>query len=346
MDQQARFGEAGQKNNGEGIIMGTERKISEQNRQHCETDQIINSQHPDAGNQKSERHKEIVNQEQEQVKELLRRGSIRHYFLGQENIWTREGFGIVVGGALTIFFGGFIFPRLFLYSSNSEVLKIVCWVMTAAGIVVFGKGLYEMHKESRKQSKPVPDKVYDEILEYDIAGLRKTSKQVLEENIREPKGGDSFDEMDMILVKGPRDYSSNVNLPLVWKLGEDGKLRYSNFSAMALYFGKEVLYIHTCIFNMRNGTARFHHTYECPYDQIRFAGFEDRIVETVTQNNKAATQNLKMLVIDAGDGESDKLTMSVADYDVMQKLNGVVDISDAEEAVRILSDKIKGVKVN
>lgn len=304
--------------------METEKKISEQNRQHVEK----------------------VNQEQEQVRELLRRGSIRHYFLGPENIWTREGFGIVVGGALTTLFGGFIFPRLFLYSSNSEVLKFVCWVMAAIGAAVCGKGLYEMYKESRVQSKPIPDQAHDEILEYDIEGLKKTSMRVLEENIPEPKGGVGFDKMEMILVKGPRDYSSNVNLPLVWKLGEDGKLRYSNFSVMSLYFGKEVLYIHTCIFNMRNGTARFHHTYECPYDQIRFVGFEDRAVETVTQNNKAITQNLKMLVIDAGDGEEDKLSMPVADHDAMQKFNGIIDIRDAEEAVRILSERIKGVNIN
>jgi hypothetical protein len=31
-----------------------------------------------------------------------------------------------------------------------------------------------------------------------------------------------------------------------------------------------------------------------------FAGFEDKTVETVTQNNKAAVRHLKLLVIDAG----------------------------------------------
>jgi hypothetical protein len=139
---------------------------------------------------------------------------------------------------------------------------------------------------------------------------------------------------------------ANVNLPLAWRLGDDGKLRYSNFSVMALYFGKEKLYIYTCIFNMRNGMAKFHHTYECPYEKIRFAGFEDRIVETVSQNNKAVVQNLKMLVIDAGEGENEKLSMPVADYDMIKKYNGRIDISDAEEAVNVLVNKIKGVSVN
>ncbi len=305
-----------------------------------------NQQHTEAEQQKAEQRIRTVLEEQEQVKELLRRGSIRHYFLGPETVWTQEGFGIVVGGALAVLFGGIIFPRLFLYSSNSEALKILCWVITAIGIVIFGKGLYRMYKETRMESKPVPDKVHDEILEYDIAGLKKTSKKVLEEHIPEPKGGERFDEMEAILVKGPRDYTASVNLPLLWKLGDDGKLRYSNFSVMVLYFGKEILYIYTCIFNMRNGTARFHHTYECPYDQIRFAGFEDRIVETVTQNNKAVTQNLRMLVIDGGNGESDKLSMPIADYDAMKTYNGAIDMSDAEGAVRILSEKIKGVNIN
>lgn len=294
----------------------------------------------------TEQHINAVSKEQEQVRELLRRGSIRHYFLGPENIWTREGFGIVVGGALTIFFGGFIFPRLFLYSSNSKTLLLICWIMTAIGIVVCGAGLYRMVKESRMESKPVPDKVHDEILEYDIAGLKTTSKTILEENIPSIKEEGSIDSMEMLLVKGPRDYVANVNLPLAWKLGDDGKLRYSNFSVMVLYFGKEKVYIHTCIFNLRNGNAKFHHTYECPYDKIRSVGFEDRIVETVTQNNKAVVQNLKMLVIDAGDSENEKLSMPVADYDRMKFYNGSIDISDAEEAVNALMNKIKGVSVN
>lgn len=307
-------------------------KLSERNQDNIDTEQ-----------QMSEKHLKAVKEEQEQVKELLRRGSIRHYFLGPENIWTQEGFGTVVGGALTIFFGGFIFPKLFLYSSNSETLKIVCWIMTAIGVVVFGKGLYGMLKESRMESKPVPDEVHDEILEYDIAGLKKTSKRILEEHIPLLKGEESLDGMETIFVKGPRDYVANVNLPLAWKLGDDGKLRYSNFSFMALYFGKEILYIYTCIYNMRNATAKFYHTYECPYDQIRFAGFEDRAVETVSQNNKSVTQNLKMLVIDTGDGENDKLSMPVADYGIMEKFKGIIDISEAEEAVRVLNEKIKGV---
>ena len=303
-------------------------KGSEQKQNHIQADQ-----------QSAERHLKAVYEEQEQVKELLRRGSIRHYFCGPETIWTREGFGIAVGGALAILFGGFIFPKLFLYSSNSAVLKIVCWIMAAVGIVVLGKGLYEMYKESRMESKPVPDRVHDEILEHDIAGLRATSKKMLEEHIPAMKG--SFDDMEMILVKGPRDYSAYANLPLLWKLGEDGKLRYSNFSVMAMYFGKEILYIYTCIFNMRNGMAKFHHTYECPYSQIRFAGFEDRAIETANQNNKAVTLNLKMLVIDAGEGESDKLSMPVADYGIMERYAGAIDVSDAEDVVRLLNEKTK-----
>ena len=310
-------------------------KNSEENQQQIEPEQ-----------QKTERHLKAVSEEQEQVRELLRRGSIRHYFLGPENIWTREGFGIVVGGGLTILFGGFILPKLFLYSSNDETMFMICRIMTVIGVIVLGKGVYQMLKESRIESKPVSDEVYDEILEHDIEGLKKASKTALEEHIPWMKDEDSLAEMEMFLVKGPRDYTANVNLPLAWRLGEDGKLRYSNFSVMALYLGKETLYIYTCIFNMRNGTAKFAHTYECPYSQIRFAGFMDEAVEAVSPKNKAVTQNLKMLVIDTGEGENDKLSMPVADYDVMKKMNGTVDISEAEEAVRVLAEKIRGVSDN
>lgn len=307
---------------------------SGQNQSH-----VQNPMNADQDGQNAERHIKAVNEEQEQVKELLRRGVVRHYFCGPETIWTREGFGIVVGGVLAIVFGGFIFPKLFLYSSNSDALMIVCRIITAVGVVVLAKGIYDMYRESKKESKPVPDKVHDEILEHDIAGIKKTSISMLEQHIPSLKGG--FDDMETVLVKGPRDYSGFVNLPLMWRLGGDGKLRYSNFSVMALYFGKEILYIYTCIFNMRNGMPKFHHTYECPYDQIRFAGFEDRTFETVTQNNKNVTQNLKMLVIDAGEGESGKLSMPVADYDMMKNLKGTIDYSDAEEAVKMLTGKMR-----
>ena len=284
-------------------------------------------------------HVKAVSREQEQVKELMRRGSIRHYFLGPENIWSQEGFGTVMGGLFTATLGGIILPKLLLYSNSSIALDYVCWIMTAAGILIGGSGVYKMLKESKIERKPVPDKVYDEILEYDIAGLKETSKCVLKENISRLKEEENIDDMEMLFVKGPRDYVHNVNLPLLWKLGDDGKLRYSNFSVMVVYLGQDNLYIFTSIFNMRNGTSKFQHTYECPYEKIRFAGFEDRVVETVNQQNKALVQNLRMLVIDAGDGEDDKLSMPVADYDIQNKLNGTIDNLDAEEAVKIIIEK-------
>ena len=213
--------------------------------------------------------------------------------------------------------------------------------MTIIGIALLGKGLYEMVKELRTESKPVPDEVHDEILEYDIAGLKETSKNLLKETIPRLKQEEPIEEMKMLLIKGPRDYVHNINLPLAWKLGDDGKLRYSNFSVMALYFGKDNLYMYTSIFNMRNGTSKFQHTYECPYEKIRFVGLKDETVETVSQQNKSVEQHLRMLVIDAGDEENDKLSIPVNDYDILKKLNGSIDNSDAEEAVRILSQMIQ-----
>lgn len=314
--------------------MGTE-TVSEQNQQHTEIEE-----------QAAVRHLNAVSQEQEQVKELLRRGAVRHYFLGPETIWSREGFGVVVGGALTIFFGSVIFPLLFSYTGGSAIMLIVCRIITILGVVVFGKGLYDMYKESRMESKPVPDRVHDEILEHDIAGLKTTSKEMLEKHVPDLEKRDSFDRMELRLIKGPRTYSGFVNLPLVWKTGEDGMLRYSNYSVMALYFGEEILYIYTCIFNMRNGQSKFHHTYECPYAQIRSAYFEDREIESVNQSNKAMVQHLKVLVVDAGDGENDKCAIPVTDFDAMKKYNGNIDIREAEEVIKLINEKIEGVNSN
>ena len=276
---------------------------------------------------------EAVRSEQEQVKELLRRGVVRHYFLGPETMWTQESFGVFVGGALAVLFGGLIFPKLFFYSSNSEVLKIVCWLMTAVGLVLCLKGVLGMVRESKKKNEPIPDRDFDEILQRDLEGLVETAKSELKENIPQLKEDEPIDEMESILVKGPRDYVHNVNLPLVWRLGSDGLLRYSNFSVMVLFFGSEKLYLYTSIFNTRNGTSKFSHVYECPYHKIRSACMEDRVVETVNQQNKSVVQNLNMLVIDAGDDEREKLAITVADYDAMKRYGGKIDVSTAEKAV-------------
>ena len=290
----------------------------------------------------SRQHVEAARKEQEQVRELLRRGTVRHYFLGPENIWSQEGFGTVVGGALTIFFGGVIFPQLIRYSNSDMPLDKLCWLMVALGIAVCGKGAYGMLKESRREKKHVSDQTHDEILQHDLETLKETSRNLLIQHFPRLEEEEPIGSMEMLLVKGPRDYVHNTNLPLVWKLGEDGVLRYSNFSVMALYFGKESIYIYTSIFNMRNGTSKFQHTYECPYEKLRFAGFEDRTIEAVNQQNKSVAQNLKMLVIDAGDEESDKLAMPVSDYDMVKKMEGTIDNSDAEAVVKKLSERIKG----
>lgn len=283
---------------------------------------------------------EAIKKEQEQVNELLKRGVVRHYFLGPENIWTQEGFGIFIGGALAVFFGGLIFPKLFFYSNNNEVLKIVCWIMTAAGIVLCIKGLLGMSKEAKTKKEPIPDEAFDEILRADIERLKEIAKSALKESLPSLASKEPIDKMEVLLVKGPRDYVHNVNLPLVWRLGSDGKLRYSNFSVMAMFFGTESLYLFTSIFNTRNGTSKFHHVYECPYRKIRHAGFEDRVVETVNQQNKAVVQNLRILMIDAGDEENEKYLIPVSDYDIMKRLNGMIDISDAEKAVKRINEQI------
>ena len=280
---------------------------------------------------------ETVQKEQEQVAELLKRGVVRHYFLGPETIWTQESFGIFVGGALSILFGGVIFPKLFFYSNNSAALQIVCWAITGLGVLLCIKGITGMSREAKSKKEPIPDRDFDPILEADLERLMETAKSSLKEYIPQLATEEPIDEMDAILVKGPRDYVHNVNLPLVWRLGSDGRLRYSNMSVMALFFGREKLYLFTSIFNVRNGTSKFPHVYECPYQKIRHVGLEDRVVETVNQQNKAVVQNLQMLVIDAGDDEAEKLAITVADYDAMKKFNGTIDISAAEQAV----DKIK-----
>lgn len=291
--------------------------------------------------EKGEKHLQAVEKEQDQVKELLRRGAVRHYFLGPENIWTQEGFGYVMGGVFTTIMGGFLLPKLLLYSNTNPAVKVLCWVMTAAGILLLAKGIWEMRKEARKESKPVSDATFDEILSYDIEGLKRRSKVLLKTNIPVLRSEEDLDEMEMIFIKGPRDYTHNVNLPLLWKAGEDGRIRYSNFSTLALYFGKEEMYIYTSIFNMRNGTSKFEHTYQCPYSQVKFVGLEDRTIERVSQQNKSIKENLQLFVISTGDGEEDSLEIPVKDYQAIATLNGVIDTEDAEEAVRKILSKLK-----
>ena len=296
--------------------------------------------------EQNRKHVKAVDAEQEQVRELMRRGAIRHYFLGQESIWTQEGFGTVVGGSLSVLFGGLVLPKLFLYSSSDLNWKYVCWVIVAVGIVLIGKGFFGMAKEARSRREPVPDKVHDEILNKDIEDLKKRSKELLREKIPKLARDEAIDDMESILVKGPRDYVHNVNLPLQYKLGSDGVIRYSNFSVMVFYFGEDNLYIYTSIFNMRNGTSKFEHAYECPYEDIHFADFQNRTVETVTQQNKAVTQELQFFVVNAGSGENDELAIPVQDFDLLKSFHGTFDISDSEQAREMIQKRMKGMNQN
>ncbi len=284
-------------------------------------------------------HKEAVQKEQDQVKELLRRGTVRHYFTGPESIWTKEGFGIVVGGLLTTGFGLFIFPSIIQYLGTSQKLEILCMLLVITGTMFCIKGVYQMIQDGKMRREPVSDEVFDQILAHDLEELKKISQKSIEESCQEYR--DEIKNIDeFVLVKGPRDYVYNVNLPLLMKVGEDNKVRYSNFSLMALFLGKERAFLFTSIYNMRDGKSKFHHVYECPYGEMRFVGFRDQKTETINQKGKSLSQNLKVMVIDAGEGEHDTLSIPVADYDFIQKNGGFFDMGDAQKAVEILSEKM------
>ena len=269
--------------------------------------------------------------------ELGTRGRILRYFGGQPPLSQRESFGIVMGGVLSLVFGGVIFPILLRNSGlNPLSIKLACGVLVVGGILVLIKGIFQVKEDSKKEFVPVEDEVFDGCLAYDLKALKKKSKAELLKEIPALKGGeDSIEGIEPQLLLAPETYVANVNLPFLYRVGKDGRVRGSNYQAMALYFGKETLYIYTCYYNMRDGKIAFERKYECPYELLEKAELREVTRTLVTQDRKKEYEKKALaFVIIAREGSTKELELDIVDYGLTEQSGGTLDTGPAEAMVK------------
>lgn len=281
--------------------------------------------------------------QREQVKELMRRGRVKKYFFGPGDFRSGEGFGYVVGGIGLLLFGGVLLPQLFGGHGESGYEYYFYYGMGGIGLFMLLKGIYEIYKERGRRRQPVSDQEYDEIFQGDVELTRRAGEAFLRKTFALPE------ETSFLHCHFPIYYSSSKNLPIVWKTGEDGFIRYSNFALLSLAFsgaGEESrMFAYTSIFNCRNGTLRFERTYEYETRQITKVEGRDVEVDRLTEENTWEPKNLAMLLIGIeGREDVNELAGIARDYGVMEKKKGVFDTTHIEQFAERLLEKLNELK--
>lgn len=286
----------------------------------------------------------IWNPDFDRFQETITRGRYRKYFYGPKPLWKeRESTGIIFGSLLCFFFGWFIVPYIgHAAGLNPLGLKLAAAVLTLGGILILVRGLFKVKEEKTKTYTPIKDEEFDRYFLYDLSGLKNKSKAFLKENIADlDSSGNDIDSVEPFVMYSAEDYSSNVNLPLMVKRGEDGLIRASNLFFMLIYPFNDICYIYTSYVNLFDGTAKFEHSYDCKYTSIESVGYEDVTFSTVTQQRKEVEMHTKTFYIKAKEGNTSRVSVNIIDYDIIKKIGGYFDETEALKAYDFLNSKIR-----
>lgn len=285
----------------------------------------------------------IWNADFDKFQETITRGRYRKYFLGPKPSWKeKESSGIILGALLCFLFGWFIVPYLgHAAGLNPTGLKYAIAFLTFGGIVVLIRGLFKIREENNKTYTSVKDEEFDRYFKYDVAGIVNKSKSFLKENITDYDSSKyDVDSVEPFILYSAEEYSSNVNLPLAIKVGEDGVIRASNLFFMLIYPFKDVCYIYTCYVNLFDGTAKFEHAYNCNYTSIETVGYEDITFTTVTQKGQEVEMHTKTFYIKAKEGNTSRVSVNIVDYNIARKFDGRFDETEAFRTYEFLKSQL------
>ena len=285
----------------------------------------------------------VWNADFDRFQETITRGRYRKYFYGPKPLWKeRESTGIFFGTILCFLFGWFIIPYIGRAAGLDPLgLKLATIVLTIGGILILVRGLFKIKEEKSKTYTPIKDEEFDRYFEYDIKGLKNKSKAYLRENIADlVSSGNDPDSVEPFILYSAEEYSSNVNLPLMVKCGDDGLIRASNLFFMLIYPFNDICYIYTAYVNLFDGTAKFEHAYDCKYTSIESVGYEDVTFTTVTQSRKEVEKHTKTFYIKAAEGNTSRVSVNIVDYDIIKDIGGHFDNSEALKAYVFLNSKL------
>lgn len=285
----------------------------------------------------------VWNADFDRFQETITRGRYRKYFFGPKPLWKeRESTGIMFGAILCFLFGWFIIPYLGNAAGlNPLGLRLAVIVLTLGGILILIRGLFKIKEEKTKAYTPVSDDEFDRYFQYDISGIKNKSKAFLRENISGlAASGNDINSVEPFILHSAEEYSSNVNLPLMVKCGDDGLIRASNLFFMLIYPFDDICYIYTTYANLFDGTAKFEHAYDCKYTSIESVNYEDITFSTVTQKRQEVEMNTKTLSIKAKEGNTSRVSVNIIDYDIIKKTGGHFDETEAFKAYEFLNSKL------
>lgn len=274
---------------------------------------------------------------QERRQEQVKRDQVEHYFLGPGPLWSQKGFAFVLVGLMILVLGAAAIREYSLSWRADGAEAYLLWTAFAVGILSLAKGSYDIYREQRKKRQPLSDDVFDEILALDLARIEDRSRECLHREVPEFQ---QHGALPMVLVKGPREDLIRTKLPLLWKKGTDGFLRYSDLSIIALAFSEDVLYIYTCACNLRDGSIENEHTYSCLFSLIKYAALERRVYERSDRRNRPVIRSVEIFTINTENHKRQDLTIPVKDYQMMAELDGEMEISEAKEGVRRIMEKV------
>lgn len=286
----------------------------------------------------------VWNADFDRFQETITRGRYRKYFFGPKPLWKeRESTGIIFGSLLCFLFGWFIVPYIgHAAGLNPLGLKLAVTVLTLGGILILIRGLFKIKAENAKTYNPINDEEFDRYFQYDILGIKNKSKAFLKENIAGfDSSGNDLDSVEPFILYSAEEYSSNVNLPLMVKCGDDGLIRASNLFFMLIYPFNDICYIYTSYVNLFDGTAKFEHAYDCNYTSIEKVGYENITFTTVTQQRKEIEMHTKTLYIKAKEGNTSRVSVNIIDYDIVKNIGGHFDETEALKAYEFLVSKVQ-----
>ena len=254
------------------------------------------------------------------MEELLRRANTLKYFEGAGDFRSGEGFGYLVGGALSIIMGAVILPILVGGFTTSGIDRYLFWGMAGLGVLMSIKGVFEMRREDKTPRTPITDEQFDEITAFDLAYAKETAAETLQRTF-----GLAPDTEFLHLV-GPNYYTANRHIPILWKADGKGRIRYSNFALVTFAFRDDNVYSYNCILNHRDGILSKPNTFSYESGQIGEMRIADREVERLSGDHKIEKKNVCMLLFDIeGREEINELSVILADYGVERKTGGQFD---------------------
>jgi len=285
----------------------------------------------------------VWNDDFDRFQETITRGRYHKYFYGSRPLWKeRESTGIFFGALLCFLFGWFIVPYIGHASGLDPLgLKLAVIVLTAGGILILVRGLFKIKEEKEKTYTPIKDEEFDRYFRYDILGVKNKSRAFLKESIADLDPSIyNLEAVEPFILYSAEEYSSNVNLPLMVKCGDDGLIRASNLFVMLIYPFHDICCIYTAYVNLFDGTAKFEHAYDCKYTSIESVGYEDITFSTVTQKRQEVEKHTKTLFIKAKEGNTSRVSVNIIDYDIMKSIGGHFDETEALKTYEFLSSKL------